>query len=47
MKLKPPVGGLMSESLNYSLNQFIQMTDSFRNEASNSLYKWTVESLKG
>ncbi len=33
----------MSESLNHSLNQFIQMADSFMNEANNSLIEWVIE----
>ncbi len=40
MKLKPPVGGSkpLSLSLNHSFNRFVQMADSFRNEASDSFY---------
>ncbi len=40
MKLKPPVGGSksLSLSLNHSFTRFVQMTDSFRNEESDSLY---------
>ncbi len=32
---------LMSESLNYSLNPFVQTADSFRNKAS----EWIIDSL--
>ncbi len=35
----------MSLSLNRSFNLFVQMADSFRNEASDLLYEWVIESL--
>ncbi len=47
MKLKPPVGGGKSLilSLNHSFDWFVWTADSFRNEASDSLYEWVIEPL--
>ncbi len=48
MKLKPPVGGSksLSLSLNHSFNRFVQTADSFRNEASDSLYEWVIRRVR-
>lgn len=47
MKQKLPVDGnkSLSLSLNHSFNRFVQTADSFRNEASDSLYERVIESL--
>ncbi len=36
---------LMSESFIHSFNRFIQMADSFRNEAIGCRYEWATESI--